>query len=1019
MGGGDSPATSVSRVAHHLKDAVHRPAPPTPTTSSAPSSVVFVVQYDFHGVGDDQLSVRKGDQVRVLGYNRTSEWCEAEVVATVKQPSRRLHMSGWIPSSYVTPLNSLEKNAWYHGKVSRNESEYLLSSGINGSFLVRESETSYGQFSISVRHDGRVYHYRINVDSGDRLFITQESKFKTLGELIHHHSVNADGLICNLLYPAPKKERAPTVFSLSPTQPDEWEICRNEIVMRNKLGGGQYGDVYEGYWKRHDRTVAVKTLKEDAMALHDFLAEAAIMKDLRHPNLVQLLGVCTREPPFYIITEYMNRGNLLDYLRKSDQKRLPMPILMSMATQIASGMSYLEARNFIHRDLAARNCLVSDGHLVKVADFGLARFMRDDTYTAQQGAKFPIKWTAPEGLAYNTFSTKSDVWAFGVLLWEIATYGMAPYPGVELNNVYGLLERGFRMDAPQGCPSAVYRLMLQCWNWSPSDRPRFSDLLSSLETLFPPASPASQTSTFRPVSSSSMTMDSRTPPPPPSASTKPKLLSDTMSGLSLAEKNLRKAGSRYGTMPKGQRIDAFLESVAASPPEENDIVSDDSLDLEESSLSAPSSSRQSISDGSGLNGFSHGQNELLAQLKERLKKTKSKPTQQPPVVSTASICVLRKPEVASQKADGGSQTDASPECELQAKIRQLRHVEDRNQQNQSRPSSVSPSPSPSAQPRVEVARVRQLVTQKVAPLQHHRPFSLQAKEGMAVIGKGRRGISSSSGSESEDEGGLPPIPANRTKCTKSATPEINRSSTPELRLGSFRPSASEPPPPTRSFSTLQRSSRAGSAFARSPAGPPINEPLKKVVSAEAETPVGEMTRAFSLRDLASKFEKPHEKPVRPDTTHKTKRYSLMNDMNHHVPSGPSASGAGGAVGSDGVSKESLVELYEHLEKTIADLRESGGTSKLIQLSDAVQKFHNSCAIYAELISPHSKFRYRRVPYFLYLTALLHFRELLNRVEVFVRQLRQCASSSDSHFAEQKVIPQFEHTIRQINQLVHR
>lgn len=111
--------------------------------------------------------------------------------------------------------------------------------------------------------------------------------------------------------------------------------------------------------------------------------------------------------------------------------------------------------------MAARNCLVAEDNVVKVADFGLARFMREDTYTAHAGAKFPIKWTAPEGLEYNTFSTKSDVWSFGVLLWEIATYGMAPYPGVELNNVYDILKRGFRMDAPPGCPSSVYRLMLQ------------------------------------------------------------------------------------------------------------------------------------------------------------------------------------------------------------------------------------------------------------------------------------------------------------------------------------------------------------------------------------------------------------------------------------------------------------------------------------------------------------------------------------------------------------------------------
>lgn len=173
------------------------------------------------------------------------------------------------------------------------------------------------------------------------------------------------------------------------------------------------------------------------MALPDFLGEANIMKNLCHENLVQLLGVCTREAPFYIITEYMNRGNLLDYLRKTDKKKLPPTVLISMAVQVAAGMSYLESKNFIHRytyriisstnniyrDVAARNCLVSDNNIVKVGDFGLARFMRDDTYTAHAGAKFPIKWTSPEGLAYNTFSSKSDVWSYGICLWEIATFG--------------------------------------------------------------------------------------------------------------------------------------------------------------------------------------------------------------------------------------------------------------------------------------------------------------------------------------------------------------------------------------------------------------------------------------------------------------------------------------------------------------------------------------------------------------------------------------------------------------------
>ncbi|KAK3850172.1 hypothetical protein Pcinc_043101, partial [Petrolisthes cinctipes] len=413
------------------------------------------------------------EQVRVLSYNKSGEWCEAHAGSGEV---------GWVPSNYITPVNSLEKHSWYHGPISRNTAEYLLSSGINGSFLVRESESSPGQRSISLRYNGRVYHYRINEDDTAKLYVSSEFRFNTLAELVHHHSQHADGLITQLLYPAPKRNK-PTVFGLTP-EPDEWEIERTDIAMKHKLGGGQYGDVYEAVWKRYNICVAVKTLKEDTMALKDFLEEAAIMKAMKHPNLVQLLGVCTREPPFYIVTEFMTRGNLLDYLRVCSHQEVNEVVLLYMATQVAAAMEYLEDRNFIHRDLAARNCLVGESHLVKVADFGLARLMRDDTYTAHAGAKFPIKWTAPEGLAYNKFSTKSDVWAFGILLWEFATYGVSPYPGVDLTNVYHLLESGYRMDCPQGCPVRVYELMKQCWLWNPSDRPTFSHIHHALETMF-------------------------------------------------------------------------------------------------------------------------------------------------------------------------------------------------------------------------------------------------------------------------------------------------------------------------------------------------------------------------------------------------------------------------------------------------------------------------------------------------------------------------------------------------------
>ncbi|XP_070176978.1 tyrosine-protein kinase Abl-like [Littorina saxatilis] len=433
---------------------------------------LFVALYDFGAGGDNQLSIVKGEQVTIIGYNKGGEWCEVK---------NRAGEVGWVPSNYIAPVNSLDKFSWYHGLISRNASEYLLSSGINGSFLVRESESSPGQRSISVRFEGRVYHYRITEEDG-KVFVTQEHRFNTLAELVHHHSIHADGLVTTLLYPAPKRQK-PTVFGVSP-EPDRWEIERTEIAMKHRLGGGQYGDVYEAVWKRYNKVVAVKTLKEDTMALKDFLEEAAIMKEMKHPNLVQLLGVCTREPPFYIVTEFMPHGNLLDYLRGSNKEEIGPTALMYMATQIASGMAYLEVRMFIHRDLAARNCLVADTNMVKVADFSLARLMKDDTYTAHAGAKFPIKWTAPEGLAFNRFSTRSDVWAFGVLLWELATYGMSPYPGVDLTEVYHLLERGYRMERPQGTPADVYILMLKCWQWDPKDRPTFKEIHYLLENMF-------------------------------------------------------------------------------------------------------------------------------------------------------------------------------------------------------------------------------------------------------------------------------------------------------------------------------------------------------------------------------------------------------------------------------------------------------------------------------------------------------------------------------------------------------
>ena len=440
------------------------------------SDSLYVALYDFKSGGDNQLSLYNEEIIHIITTNKSGEWCEAV---------SKNGQVGWVPSNYITPV-SLDKHPWYHGQISRDTAEYLLSSGINGSFLVRDSYTHPGSRSVSLRFEGRVYHYRINEENG-RHFITPDWAFGTLAKLIHHHSMHANGLTTTLSYPAPRQVDPNAILeNPSATDIDAWEIDRSEIVIHQQLGVGQWGVVNEAVWRKHNIRVAVKTLKEDMMHLEEeFLEEAELMKGMRHPNLVQLLGVCTRSAPIYIITEFMTKGNLLDYLRSCDHDQINGFVLMYMATQICSAMSYLESRDYIHRDLAARNCLVSDNHLVKVADFGLTRHVSkpDEIYTAHVGAKFPIKWTAPEGLAYNKFSTKSDVWSFGVLLWEIATYGMTPYPGVELSEVFYTLNSGHRMGRPTGCPEPIHQLMQQCWAWEPSDRPAFWELHERLQSL--------------------------------------------------------------------------------------------------------------------------------------------------------------------------------------------------------------------------------------------------------------------------------------------------------------------------------------------------------------------------------------------------------------------------------------------------------------------------------------------------------------------------------------------------------
>ena len=212
---------------------------------------LYIVKHDYITNQPGQLSIKKGEKLKVSRESENGDWCEATNV---------LSDIGWVPTSYIAKVDSLEKHSWYHGNITRAEAELSLSSGINGSFLVRESESKPGQYSISLRYDGRVFHYRIHADPAtNKYYVTPESKFASLAELVVHHSKYPDGLTTTLHYPAPNP-RKPPIYTPS-HETDEWELKRSDIEMGQKLGGGQYGEVYKAVIKKRNIAVAVKTFR--------------------------------------------------------------------------------------------------------------------------------------------------------------------------------------------------------------------------------------------------------------------------------------------------------------------------------------------------------------------------------------------------------------------------------------------------------------------------------------------------------------------------------------------------------------------------------------------------------------------------------------------------------------------------------------------------------------------------------------------------------------------------------------
>ncbi|XP_016147362.1 ephrin type-B receptor 1-like [Sinocyclocheilus grahami] len=269
------------------------------------------------------------------------------------------------------------------------------------------------------------------------------------------------------------------------------EAVYSDKLQHYSTGRGEFGEVYKGRLKlpgKREIYVAIKTLKAgySEKQRRDFLSEASIMGQFDHPNIIRLEGVVTKSRPVMIVTEFMENGALDSFLRQNDGQFTGIQ-LVGMLRGIAAGMKYLSEMNYVHRDLAARNILVNSNLVCKVSDFGLSRYLQEDTsdptYTSSLGGKIPVRWTSPEAIAYRKFTSASDVWSYGIVMWEVMSFGERPYWDMSNQDVINAIEQDYRLPPPMDCPTALHQLMLDCWQKDRNARPRFTDIVNTLDKL--------------------------------------------------------------------------------------------------------------------------------------------------------------------------------------------------------------------------------------------------------------------------------------------------------------------------------------------------------------------------------------------------------------------------------------------------------------------------------------------------------------------------------------------------------
>uniref|UniRef100_A0A8R1E109 Tyrosine-protein kinase n=1 Tax=Caenorhabditis japonica TaxID=281687 RepID=A0A8R1E109_CAEJA len=465
---------------------------------------MLIAESRFIAQTQSEMSVEEGDVLYLIEQSSSQWWY-------VTNKSRQF--KGHVPKSHVVFAELREP--WF----ARNISSILAEQRVMqpnlpiGTFLIREN-IKKGTFVLTVRssNDDPPKAYTIHRQPGSTGFEMRDTngriiiRFGSLIQLVHHFScekVPGEVQICTkLTLPAPPLSLQPAEYVTM----RKWQVDRKEVKRVRSIGKGQFGEVYLAKWMNVD--VAVKMLKPNDMeqlANSQFLEEAKTLTRLSHQNVICLLAVCALDQPYLIITEYMKNGSLLTWLHAT-AKRLPPPLLMgdelarknlmigaSISAQVASGMDYLSANHIVHRDLAARNVLVgeisSNGvPLVKVADFGLARKMdlneMELIYMKKTDNPLPWKWMAPESFRMDVFNTKTDVWSFGVLLWEIGTFGEVPYRGLDYEGALEKLEAGYVLPRPGLVPEYVYEdAIRRCLYLNPQQRLTFDQLFKYFDDI--------------------------------------------------------------------------------------------------------------------------------------------------------------------------------------------------------------------------------------------------------------------------------------------------------------------------------------------------------------------------------------------------------------------------------------------------------------------------------------------------------------------------------------------------------